>query len=157
MPTDSIQIIITGQEHLFASLDAFTRRTEVVIGLVAPQLYGAFAGHVAEQFGAEGGRTGERWELSEAYAKAKAKSHPGKPAMQREGKLLASLTDRNADGAVYDVQPDSAVFGSSLTYALYQLNAGHDLFGGRDEDADEYRQIIASDLTAYAKDLGFRA
>lgn len=154
--SEFVKITVTGEEAFFAALASLDVRVSEVIARVAPKLYDAHARHVTEQFGSEGGRTGERWELSEAYAKRKAKTHPGKPVMQRGGLLLASLTNKDAEGAVYDVRPDSISFGSSLPYAAAQ-GATHDLFGEREEDAAEYLEIIADDLTAYARELGFRA
>jgi hypothetical protein len=153
--SEVFSISVDGQE-LFASLDKFLARTSD-LRPSWPKVYAKRADHVREQFDGEGGRTGQRWTLSEAYAKRKARTHPGKPVMQREGRLLASLTDRNAEGAIYEERPDRLETGLSLPYALFQFNAGHDLFGEREEDAGEYLEIIADDLTAYARDLGFKA
>lgn len=150
-----VKITVMGQEALFAALSSLDARASEVVARVAPKLYEVHARHVTEQFNAEGGRAGQHWTLSEAYAKRKAKTHPGKPVMQREGLLLASLTNRDSDGAIYDVRPDSITFGSSLPYAAVQGKT-HDLFGEREGDADEYLEIIADDLTSYARDLGFK-
>jgi hypothetical protein len=152
---DFLTVTVGGQEAFFASLDKFAARASN-LRESWPKVYARRAEHTREQFSSEGGRTGERWELSAAYARQKAKTHPGKPVMQKSGALLASLTNKDAEGAVYDPQPDRLVFGSSLPYAGFQGET-HDLFGAREEDAEEYLTIIEEDLTAYAKELGFRA
>jgi hypothetical protein len=153
--SDFIRVTISGQEALFVALSSLDARISD-LRPSWPKVYARRAGHIREQFDSEGGRTGQHWELSAAYAAQKAKAHPGKPVMQGEGLLLASLTNKDAEGAIYEEHPDRLISGSSLPYALAQVNAGHDLFGEREEDAEEDLNIIADDLTAYAKELGLR-
>jgi hypothetical protein len=152
---DFIRITVEGQEAFFAALAGLDARVSD-LRPSWPKVDAVYVRGVREQFGSEGGRTGGWAALSEAYAREKAKTYPGKPIEQASGRLFASLTDKDAEGAIYDEQPDSFTRGSSLPYALKQHET-RDLFGFRDEDGGEILAIIADDLTAYAKELGVRA
>jgi hypothetical protein len=88
---------------------------------LGPALYDEwFSPMEHEQFASEGGFSGG-WSISESYAKAKADIYGNLPIEQLpDHKLLSSLTERTAEGAVYDVQPNSISFGSRLSYARRQ-------------------------------------
>lgn len=78
-----------------------------------------FTGYEARWFSSQGDGT---WpQLSKGYAEWKARHFPGKPILQREGELLASVT--KPDIAVKE--PSYAIFGTAVEYAQYhQKGAG---------------------------------
>ncbi len=60
-----------------------------------------FAGLAFQQFKTEGAIGGKAWPaLSSAYAKQKARTHPGKRIMHRTGALRKSLINRNDPGHI---------------------------------------------------------
>lgn len=73
-----------------------------------------------EQFSSEGARGGARWQpLSARYAKWKAKRYPGKPILQRTGRLLRSLSVVGGPDSVRIVEPMSLTLGTRMPYAGY--------------------------------------
>lgn len=73
-----------------------------------------------EQFKSAGskGRSGQWKELSAAYAKRKAIDYPGKPILQRTGKMMQSLTSKTGDTILVE-EKDEYGFGTRLFYATY--------------------------------------
>lgn len=69
--------------------------------------------------------------LSPKYAKWKAKHYPGMPILVRTGALKASLTEFDADGAIYEVYNDHMLLGTDLkTKDGYTLGTLHQ-FGSK--------------------------
>lgn len=99
----------------------FTRFTEFLTDLrqIWPGVITEFRQIEKEQFAGEGvGQLG-RWKpLSARYAKWKAKKYPGKPILQREGRLVESLT-RNSPDSVVNPQREFLEIGTSVEYAAY--------------------------------------
>jgi hypothetical protein len=117
---------------------------------------------VGEQFDSEGGLSGGWQALSAAYAKRKAKTHPGKTIERRDGALEKSLRNANAPGSIYKPERDSLTLGSTLKYAKAQ----HFGYKKRNLPARplypqftatmtrELGALVAADLTNYTKNLG---
>lgn len=77
-----------------------------------------FAVAERRQFSSEGGYGSGGWApLSPAYAARKARAYPGKPILERTGKLVGSLTRRPFD--VEDIHPSYMRLGTSVAYARY--------------------------------------
>ena len=75
------------------------------------------------QFATEGGyASGGRAPLSPAYAAWKARHYPGKPILERTGRLKASLTERPLGVEV--IRPHSAILGSHVPYGLHHQRGG---------------------------------
>lgn len=71
-------------------------------------------------FDAEGAFAGRnKWtELSEKYRQWKEIKYPGKPILQRTGKLYASLTGKN-EGSIFNMEPLEMSIGSNVAYGIY--------------------------------------
>lgn len=71
-----------------------------------------------EQFASEGaaGRYGKWQKLSDRYEAQKQKQYPGKPILERTGKLKSSLTGQTSD-TVYQKDKKNMAVGTSLKYA----------------------------------------
>jgi phage gpG-like protein len=73
-----------------------------------------------QQFASEGDYGSAGWApLSPAYAAAKARHYPGKPILERSGRLVASLTQPVGGDAVRVSEPALMIFGTSVPYAKY--------------------------------------
>jgi hypothetical protein len=112
-----------------ASWQRFERATQEVVRFgsdltpLGPVLYDEWFSPMEEmQFATEGAAGGDKWqELSEGYAKVKADKYGNIPTEQLpDHTLLSSLTDRNAEGAIYDPQRESIIYGTALPYARRQ-------------------------------------
>ncbi len=81
----------------------------------------SFYAHLRAHFESEGeeGLGGKWTPLNSAYAAWKAVHFPGKKILQRTGALAASLSRREAAGAVFQPMPRSLTIGSAVTYAIY--------------------------------------
>jgi len=112
---------IAGQEQLNRTLGQMVEKSTSFRELWLSQefkdiLYGA----EKQQFATEGSHGSGGWApLSPEYAAQKAKTHPGKPILQREGHLWRSLTDPNADGAVYAASNKTLTWGTQVPYAIF--------------------------------------
>jgi phage gpG-like protein len=160
MATIERTIEVIGLEGIDEALASFAERV-ADMRPTWPKVDEVIVRGVRENFSTEGRRVGGWKNLSEAYARQKAKTHPGKPIEQREGPLQESLTQRNAAGAIYESLPGSFTRGSSLPYAIAQHEGrgrlpSRELYRFIDRDADEIGNVIADDLTVYAQGLGFR-
>lgn len=72
------------------------------------------------QFESEGSYGSGGWDpLKPDYAAWKEQHYPGKKILQREGDLMASLTEPAAEGAIREFGPNFLVFGTSINYAKY--------------------------------------
>lgn len=86
-------------------------------------LAGRFAIVEGRQFATEGRYGSGGWApLSERYGAWKARHYPGKPILQREGDLIASLTRRPFGIEV--IETDRAIFGSDVEYGLHHQRGG---------------------------------
>lgn len=73
-----------------------------------------------DQFKSEGAEGGDSWQpLSPAYAAWKEAHFAGKPILQREGDLMASLTSGNDPNAVKIEERRTLTLGSKVPYAIY--------------------------------------
>jgi phage gpG-like protein len=71
-----------------------------------------------KQFAQEGRYTGAAWSpLSPPYARWKAKNYPGKPILQRTGKLMESMTQRPF--GIDEITDKSMTIGTDVPYAQY--------------------------------------
>lgn len=76
-----------------------------------------FARLERQQFAGEGTFSGGWAALSPDYAEAKARTHPGKPILERDGDLKRSLTRRPFGVEV--LEPAFMVVGSDVPYGEY--------------------------------------
>lgn len=78
------------------------------------------------QFATEGAYASGGWPaLSPRYAAWKARHYPGKPILEREGHLKASLTERPFGVEV--IEPGYMVLGSDVDYGAYHQRGGPNL------------------------------
>jgi phage gpG-like protein len=99
----------------------FTRFTEQLRDLrdIWPGVIPDFQEFAREQFRGEGvGDTGSWPALSPPYAAWKARHFPGKPILQRTGRLVDSVTGRTRDTLI-EAKPDSLEFGTRVPYAVF--------------------------------------
>jgi len=75
----------------------------------------------AEQFASEGsaGASGKWAPLSALYAKSKIVKFPGKTILRRTDSLFASLTGKEAPGAIFRPMESELQLGSSVPYGIY--------------------------------------
>ena len=72
------------------------------------------------QFRTEGAYASGGWApLSPAYAARKARAYPGKPILERTGRLVRSLTSPTAPDAIRRSEPHLMEFGTSVPYGRY--------------------------------------
>lgn len=81
------------------------------------KLAGRFARLERRQFAGEGTYSGGWAPLSPAYAAWKARHYPGKPILERTGRLVRSLTQRPF--GVEDIHPSYMRLGTDVPYAKY--------------------------------------
>lgn len=102
---------------------AITRFTEGVADYrpVWPAISDDFRSLERRQFATEGAAGGgERWAaLTAAYARWKAVRFPGKPILQRTGRLVGSLTDRSHPDAIEQAERMTLSLGTRVQYGLY--------------------------------------
>jgi phage gpG-like protein len=79
-----------------------------------------------EQFDSEGskGESGKWKQLSPKYAIRKLAKWGDVPILQASGKLYRSLTQENAEGAVYEETAQELTLGTSIPYAAYHQRGG---------------------------------
>lgn len=127
-------------------------------------LWPALAQHfyeVVKQTFASAGRATSWPALSTAYGKYKAAKYPGKPILQREELLIASLTERGARYSIYAEGPLTLQLGTSRPGATaHQTGSGR--LPARPPidftvaDYREFAKIIQGGLETIAKAAGFR-
>lgn len=125
---------------------------------VATEFYAIEAG----QFESEGkkGASGKWAPLSPAYKKWKARTHPDQPILYLESALSESLTDPEAPGAVYRLEQDEMVLGSTVEYAVaHQRGAGflpaRPPISLTDEDKRRMQKAIQLGLVDVIRRAGF--
>lgn len=73
----------------------------------------------AARFDAEGGEDGRWRPLSPAYALSKARTHPGRKILERDGQLKRSLTARGQPFGIRRVDARRLTLGTSDPKAMY--------------------------------------
>lgn len=112
---------IDGTEAIHDTLLRFTERADDLsepldaMGDVVARLQ-------AREFATQGQATRGGWaSLSPDYARRKARTHPGKPILERDGDLKRSLTQRPF--GIDEVDRHVAVFGTAIPYARYHMDS----------------------------------
>jgi phage gpG-like protein len=117
---------------------------------------------IEKQTFASQGRQGSWPALTTRYAKWKAAKFPGRPILQREGLLLASLTQKSATGSIYRESALSLTLGSSHPAALVHQTGGKRIparppIDFTPQDIQDFGDIIAKETTARMVEIaGFR-
>lgn len=117
----------------------FTRFTELVTDLrpLWPGVITEAKQIFAEQFAGEGVGDRGRWKpLATAYAKLKAAKYPGKPILQRTGRLIDSLTGNTAD-TITRAEPDALTVGTRVFYGRYHQTGTRRMPARRPIDLNE--------------------
>ncbi len=121
-----------------------------------------FYAHLRQTFATEGDAGPGRWApLSEKYAEWKARRFPGRPILERTGRLVASLTGPKAPGSIFKATPQSLTVGSEIPYGIYH-QTGTDRMPQRKEIAlpeaakREMMRIAQMYLIQIASSAGFR-
>ena len=149
---------VTGQGQLYRALDSVVARSGDLRHsgkAIAARVHGLNR----EQLDSGGARSGGYEDLSEAYAKQKARTHPGKGIERRDDALYESLTTPDATGSIYEIEKDHVSVGSSLAHAARQ-HYGDDSTPARpsiviqEPQREELFRIYCDDLTEYARGLG---
>lgn len=109
-----------------------------------------------EQFDSEGGKgaSGKWAALSPAYKKWKEINYPGQPILQREGHLVASLTDPEAADAIYQPGKDELVIGTRLPYALRHQRQ-RPIFSFSEQQKTRIQKSIQQGLVQFTRQAGF--
>lgn len=140
----------------------FTRFTEQLRDLhdlwpgVVPELRDI----TREQFAGQGvGPAGSWPALSPKYAAWKAQRYPGKPILQRTGRLIESMTGNRPDSIV-EARPDSLEFGTRVPYAAYhQRGAGRlkqrKIFDFNEQQKTRLMKTIQRRLLSAGRESGF--
>lgn len=117
--TIAIRYSMTGEDAAISRLDKLDMAGRD-LGLAFYTIAQKLQEYERAQFESEGAYGSGGWApLKPAYKAWKERRYPGKPILQREGDLMASLTEDAAPGAVREVGPDHLVFGTSIEYAKY--------------------------------------
>jgi phage gpG-like protein len=121
----NISVTVDGQKQFSGAVDAIAKGISD-FRPVWPEIELAFFRLELEQFNSEGSRGGSRWKpLSEKYRKWKERHYPGKPILQRSGRLLRSLSVIGGGDSIREQEPLSLTLGSRVPYATYhQRGAG---------------------------------
>ena len=140
----------------------FTRYTENLDDLrqLWPGVIPELRAIMREQFEGEGvGATGKWAGLAAGYKAWKARHYPGKPILQRSGRLLSSLTRNNGDSIV-EPKSDSLVFGTRVPYAIHHQRGGGPLkrrkiFDLNQDQKNRLMKVIQRRLLQAGRDAGF--
>lgn len=114
-----------------------------------------------EQFDSEGGKgaSGKWAALSPAYKKWKEINYPGQPILQREGRLVASLTDPEAADAIYQPGKDELVIGTRVPYATAHQRGGRmpqrQIFSFSEQQKTRIQKSIQQGLVQFTRQAGF--
>ncbi len=115
-----VRMVVAGEVEMDRGLARFTEGVadwRPIWNVFADTFYS----YIKAQFASEGAEAlGSKWaQLSDAYAAWKAVHYPGKPILERTGRLLASLSSSKGAGAVYEPKPKSLTIGSTVPYAIF--------------------------------------
>lgn len=101
-----------------------------------------------QQFDTEGGHGSGGWQaLSPKYEEWKARNYPGKPILQRSGRLMQSLTGQTGD-TVKQMEPLLLRLGTSVEYAIY-----HQQGTSRGLPKRKPIELTESDKQAWVKEI----
>lgn len=101
-----------------------------------------------EQFASEGAKGGGgKWKpLSRPYAERKAKTHPGRKILQREGNLRSSLIGNTADSVLRKEKQEFAI-GTRLFYAPFHQDGTSKMPARPPIDlSDEQRTLMTKEI-----------
>lgn len=114
---------------------------------------------VEQIFHSEGAQTvsGQWQELSDAYA---ARKHPDRGILRRTDRLFRSLTRKRSSEAVFQVRRDGFTRGTRVPYARFHQTGtkrmpARPIYDFREHHARRMRDVLRSELQAYAVSLGF--
>lgn len=109
------------------------------------------------QFASEGGKgaSGKWAPLSPAYKRWKTKHYPREPILQLHHDLYNSMTDPEAPGAVYRVEKDELVMGSSVPYAKRHQKT-RPIISLTEKDKRTMQKAIQAGLVRFTRQLGFQ-
>jgi phage gpG-like protein len=137
---------------------AFTRIDQQVDDLrslwpaTAQTIYGIFG----RAFATEGASTAAgKWRaLSPSYAKRKAIVYPGQPVLQAEGTLVESLTDPEANDAVFLPERNQLTIGSRTPYARRHQRT-RPMIAFTENDKRDIQKSLQQGLVQFARGTGF--
>jgi phage gpG-like protein len=156
----NVHLEISGEVQFSRS---FTRFAEQLTDLrdLWPGVVTDLRESIEEQFDSEGGagKSGAWPSLSKSYAAWKSRKFPGKPILQRTGRLVKSLTGNSPD-TIVDPKPDSLEFGTRVPYAKYHQRGAGKLPRRRLIDLNERQKArlmktIQRRLLQAGRDAGF--
>lgn len=115
-----------------------------------------------EQFASEGnkGSTGKWKPLTSKYFAWKEKNFPGKPIMQRTGKLFESLTEFESPDAIVRPEKTELTIGTQTEYAIFHQQGGdrlpkRSLIAPSDAQLRDLQKAIQRPLVEFARRQGF--
>lgn len=153
-----LTVTVEGLPNLFGKLGFMGDWAKKPIGKDnATLIRESFNAHAMRQWDSRGQHMGTRWrKLSPAYAKRKAKTHPGKPLMIRSTNLVKSLADKRNPRAIFRHNGKSLTLGSRVPYAIYHQKGTarlprRPLFVVTKKIAHEWAEILSADLEAKIK------
>lgn len=140
----------------------FTRFTEQLRDLrdLWPGVIPELRDIAREQFAGEGVGPAGNWPaLSPKYAAWKAQRFPGKPILQRTGRLIESLTGNTADSIV-EARPDYLDFGTRVPYGRYHHKGAGRLkrrkvFDLNEQQKTRLMKVIQRRLLSAGRESGF--
>jgi phage gpG-like protein len=148
---DSIKIEVLDMEPLFIALGEAVD-ADALLYEAAPDLFELYNELNKQNFNSQGGLTGGFEPLGDAYAARKRAAVGDKPIEQYKGRLYRSLTEKSGD-TIYDIQPGSIIFGSTVEYAAAQ-NARNQLIPLDDQIAGRYGDALSKVAGDLARRLG---
>lgn len=114
-----------------------------------------------EQFDSEGGRgaSGKWAALSPAYKKWKEIHYPGQPILRLTNALYESLTDPEANDAVFQPGKDELVIGTRVPYATAHHRGGRSpqrqIFSFSEPQKRRIQKAIQAGLVQFTRQAGF--
>jgi len=129
-PYATIGIEVMGVEQVRLAINRLVRELTDLRG-IWPAFHMAFLEVERQQFSTEGG-TGAHghWpELTQNYHAWKMRHYPGMPILQREQRLMNSLTAEIAPGHIFEMFPNMMVTGTEVTDKTGRGYAGYHQMG----------------------------
>lgn len=122
-----------------------------------PPVIAEFYAIEQEQFDSEGaaGASGKWRALSKAYGEWKEVHYPGAPILQREGDLVASLTDPEAAGAILQPREDELIIGTSIPYARVHQRTGRPPVSPSEAQKRRIQKAVQQGLVRFVREAGF--
>lgn len=143
---------------------AFNRVEEMISDFrpIWPNVAGEIYRINAEQFDSESskGASGKWAALSPAYKRWKEVHYPGQPILRLTNALFESLTDPEANDAVFQLGRDELVIGSRVPYATaHQRGAGfmpaRPIFSFSEPQKRRIQKAIQAGLVQFTRRAGF--